>query len=117
MDQKQDFDRADDNVAGPTNFAERTDHAIRQTASTYLKGFGVNLDFDKIEGAIRDRPLRAAAIAAVTGFTLGGGMALRPAAAMLLLFGRQAAKQVAANFLAGMVGGNAALRSISGARI
>jgi hypothetical protein len=53
--------------------------------------------------SIRDKPLRSAAIAAGAGFVIGGGMATRPALALLALFGRKAAKETATNLMAGMV--------------
>jgi ElaB/YqjD/DUF883 family membrane-anchored ribosome-binding protein len=83
--------------------AKRADNAVRDTARTYLRKFGMNLDLEKIEKSIRDKPLHSAAIAAAAGFIIGGGLATRPAVAILALFGRQAAKETATNFMTGMV--------------
>jgi ElaB/YqjD/DUF883 family membrane-anchored ribosome-binding protein len=83
--------------------AKRADNAVRDTARTYLRKFGVNLDLEKIEKSIRDKPLPSAAIAAAAGFIIGGGLATRPAVAILALFGRKAAKETATNFMTGMV--------------
>jgi ElaB/YqjD/DUF883 family membrane-anchored ribosome-binding protein len=83
--------------------AKRADNAVRDTARTYLRTFGVNLDLEKIENSIRDKPLPSVAIAAAAGFIIGGGMATRPVVVLLALFGRKAAKETATNFMTGMV--------------
>ena len=83
--------------------AKKADNAVRDTACTYLGTFGVNLDLEKIEKSIRDKPLPSAAIAAGAGFIIGGGLATRPAVAILALFGRKAAKETATNFMTSMV--------------
>ena len=97
-------ERGMDESTSPTmDAAKRADNAVRDTARTYLRKFGVNLDLEKIEQSVRDKPLPSAAIAAAAGFIIGGGMATRPAVVILALFGRKAAKETATNFMTGMV--------------
>jgi len=83
--------------------AEKADHAIVNTAQRYLKRRGVDFDFRQLEKTIREKPLSAAALAATVGFIVGGGLATRPGLAMLILFGRMAAKETALNFVTDMV--------------
>jgi ElaB/YqjD/DUF883 family membrane-anchored ribosome-binding protein len=84
--------------------AEKTDRAIVNTAQRYLKRRGVDFDLRQLEKTIREKPLSAAALAATVGFIVGGGLATRPGLAMLILFGRMAAKETAVNFVTEMVG-------------
>jgi hypothetical protein len=86
---------------------KRADNAVRDTARTYLRRFGINLDPEQMERSIRDRPLRSAAIATAAGFIIGGGMATRPGVAILALFVRKAAKETASNLMTAMVRGRA----------
>jgi hypothetical protein len=37
--------------------AKKADNAVRDTARTYLRKFGVNLDLEKLEQSIRDKPV------------------------------------------------------------
>lgn len=83
--------------------AEKTDRAIVNTAQRYLKRRGVDFDLRQLEKTIREKPLSAAALAATVGFIVGGGLATRPGLAMLILFGRMAAKETAVNFVTDMV--------------
>ena len=83
--------------------AEKTDQAIVNTAQRYLKRRGVDFDLRQLEKTIREKPLSAAALAATVGFIVGGGLATRPGLAMLILFGRMAAKETAVNFVTDMV--------------
>jgi len=83
--------------------AEKTDRAIVDTAQRYLRRRGVDFDLRQIEKTIREKPLSAAAIAATAGFIVGGGLATRPGLAMLMLFGRMAARETAVNFVTDMV--------------
>jgi hypothetical protein len=83
--------------------AKRADHAIRETTTTYLKQVRVDLDFQQIEKSICEKPLTSAGIAAGAGFILGGGMATRPALALLATFGRKAARNTAACLVTGML--------------
>jgi hypothetical protein len=53
---------------------------------------------------VREEPLTALAIAAVTGFVLGGGVNRRIGLAMLTIAGRIALRGVADNLILGMVG-------------
>jgi len=73
------------------------------TAQKYLKRSGVELDLRQVEKTIREKPLSAAAIAATAGFIVGGGLATRPAIALLILFGRMAARETAVDLVTGMV--------------
>ena len=84
--------------------AEKTDRALVNTAQRYLKRRGVDFDLRQLEKTIREKPLSAAALAATVGFIVGGGLATRPGLAMLILFGRMAAKETAVNFVTEMVG-------------
>jgi hypothetical protein len=61
------------------------------------------LDFQQIEKSIYEKPLTSAGIAAGAGFILGGGMATRPALALLAIFGRKAARDTAASLVTGML--------------
>jgi ElaB/YqjD/DUF883 family membrane-anchored ribosome-binding protein len=83
--------------------AEKTDRAIVNTAQRYLKRRGVDFDLRQLEKTIREKPLSAAALAATVGFIVGGGLATRPGLAMLILFGRMAAKETAVYFVTDMV--------------
>ncbi|SRR5712692_4796057 len=83
--------------------AEKTDRAIVNTAQKYLNRRGVELDLRKLERTIREKPLSAAAIAATAGFIVGGGLATRPGIAILVLFGRIAARETAVNLVTEMV--------------
>ena len=83
--------------------AEKTDRAIVDTAQRYLNRRGVDFDLRQLKKTIRDRPLSAAALAATAGFIFGGGLATRPGLAMLLLFGRMAARETAVNLVTEMV--------------
>ncbi len=83
--------------------AEKTDRAIVDTAQRYLRRRGVEFDLRQLEKTIREKPLSAAAIAATAGFIVGGGLATRPGLAMLMLFGRMAARETAVNFVTDMV--------------
>jgi hypothetical protein len=83
--------------------AEKTDRAIVNTAQRYLERRGVDFDLRQLEKTIREKPLSAAALAATLGFIVGGGLATRPGLAMLILFGRMAAKETAVNLVTEMV--------------
>ena len=83
--------------------AEKTDRALVNTAQRYLKRRGVDFDLRQLEKTIREKPLSAAALAATVGFIVGGGLATRPGIAMLMLFGRMAARETAVNLVTEMV--------------
>ena len=83
--------------------AEKADRAVVDTAQKYLNCRGVEFDVRQLEKTIRDKPLSAAALAATLGFIVGGGLATRPGLAMLILFGRMAAKEAAVDLVTGMV--------------
>jgi hypothetical protein len=85
------------------NTAQTADNAIKETAATYMRNVGVDLNFERLERSIREKPLAAAGLAAGAGFILGGGMATRPALALLALFGRKAARDTTASFMKSMV--------------
>ena len=95
--------RTDEPTSPTIDAAKRTNNAIRDTARTYLRKLGVTLDIIQIEHSIREKPLRSMAIAAATGFIVGGGMATRPGVAMLALFSRRVARETAANLIIDMV--------------
>jgi ElaB/YqjD/DUF883 family membrane-anchored ribosome-binding protein len=103
MAPKNESERMDESMSPITDAAKKADRAVRDTARTYLERLGIKLDLEQIEKSIRDKPLPSAAIAAAAGFIIGGGMAIRPAVALLALFGRKAAKETANNFMTGMV--------------
>jgi len=77
----------------------KADEAVRNTAQKYLDRLGIKIDLQQIEKSIREKPLNAVAIAAAAGFVVGGGMVTRLGLASLALFGRQAARETAANFV------------------
>ena len=83
--------------------AEKTDRAIVNTAQRYLRRSGIDFDLRQLERTIREKPLSAAAIAASAGFIVGGGLATRPALALLVLFGRIAARETAVDLVSEMV--------------
>ena len=85
------------------NTAQTADNAIKETAATYMRNVGVDLNLERLERSIREKPLAAAGLAAGAGFILGGGMATRPALALLALFGRKAARDMAASFMRSIV--------------
>jgi ElaB/YqjD/DUF883 family membrane-anchored ribosome-binding protein len=102
-EQNESEHRMDESTSPIMDAAKKADSAVRDTASTYLRKFGINLDLEQMEKSIRDKPLLSAAIAAAAGFIIGGGMATRPGVAILALFGRKAAKETASNLMTGMV--------------
>lgn len=77
----------------------KADRAIRDTAQKYLNRSGIKIDLRQIEKSIREQPVRSAAIAAAAGFVVAGGMVTRLGVATLALFGRQAARETATNFI------------------
>jgi len=83
--------------------AEKTDRAIVDTAQRYLKRRGIDFDLRQLERTILEKPLSAAALAATVGFIVGGGLATRPGLAMLVLFGRMAARETAVDLVTGLV--------------
>src|ERR1700674_949294 len=83
--------------------AEKADRALVDTAQRYLKRRGVEFALRQLEKTIREKPLSAAAIAVTAGFIVGGGLATRPAIALLILFGRMAARETAVDLVTGMV--------------
>ena len=92
-----------ESVTPVKNVGEKTDKAIVDTAQRYLRRRGVDFDLRQLERTIREKPLSAAAIAATAGFIVGGGLPTRPGLAMLMLFGRMAARETAVNFVTDMV--------------
>jgi 1,4-dihydroxy-2-naphthoyl-CoA synthase len=89
----------DDSTTSEGGAVRKADGAIRDTAQKYLDRSGIKLDLQQIEKTIREKPLRSAAIAAGAGFVVGGGMVTRLGLATLALFGRQAARETATNFI------------------
>ncbi len=89
----------DESVTSEGGAVSKADGAIRDTAQKYLDRSGIKLDLQQIEKTIREKPLRSAAIAAGAGFVVGGGMVTRLGVATLALFGRQAARETATNFI------------------
>jgi hypothetical protein len=47
----------------------------------------MKVDLKKVEQRIRENPVPSAAIAAVSGFIVGGGLATRPGAVLLAFLG------------------------------
>ena len=89
----------DDSMTSEGGAATKADGAIRDTAQKYLDRSGIKVDLHRIEESIRERPLRAVAIAAAAGFVVGGGMVTRLGLLTLTLSGRQAARETASNFI------------------
>jgi 1,4-dihydroxy-2-naphthoyl-CoA synthase len=92
----KDFDESMPSEGGA---ARKADGAIRDTAQKYLDRSGIKVDLQQIEESIRERPLPAVAIAAAAGFVVGGGMVTHLGLLTLTLFGRQAARETASNFM------------------
>jgi hypothetical protein len=86
-----------------TDIGRKASIAIKDTVRTYLTKFGINLDLEEMEKSIRDNPLPSAAIAAASGFIIGGGLTTRPVMEILALFSGRVAKATAANFMTGMI--------------
>jgi len=104
MDEENKNERSMDKSTNTIADAAKMAHnAVGETFHTYLKKIGVNLDLPQVEKSIRDKPLSAVGIAAAAGFVVAGGLTTRPAMAILLLFGRKAAEQTAANLMSDMV--------------
>lgn len=101
--EKENERHIEESVSSIGKGTKKADEALRDTAQGYLNRFGIGLDLRQVEKSIRDKPLSSAAIAGAAGFILGGGMAIRPAAAILVLLGRQAAKETATNLMTGMM--------------
>jgi ElaB/YqjD/DUF883 family membrane-anchored ribosome-binding protein len=93
----------DDSMTSVNEAAKKADGAIRDTAQKYVDRSGIKFDLQQIEQTIREKPLPAVAIAAAAGFVVGGGMVTRLGLAMLTLFGRQAARETASNFIGGVI--------------
>jgi ElaB/YqjD/DUF883 family membrane-anchored ribosome-binding protein len=92
------IDESSDPVA---ETSKKIDSAIKSTAQKYLSMTRAK----ELETTIRDQPLAAAAIAAVAGFVVGGGMASRPGVLIMALIGRKAARETAASFMGEMLRG------------
>jgi len=99
----EDESTSSESVTPVKKMAEKTDRAIVDTAQKYLRRRGVDFDLRQVEKTIREKPLSAAALAATAGFIVGGGLATRPGLAMLLLFGRMAARETAVDLVTGLV--------------
>jgi ElaB/YqjD/DUF883 family membrane-anchored ribosome-binding protein len=91
----------DESLTSVNKAARKADGAIRDTAQKYIDKAGLKLDLKQVETNIRRNPMPAVAIAASAGFIVGGGMVTRLGLAMLTLFGRQAARETATNFIRG----------------
>jgi 1,4-dihydroxy-2-naphthoyl-CoA synthase len=81
----------------------QADRALRDTAQKYIDRAGMKVDLKKVEQRIRENPVPSAAIVAVSGFIVGGGLATRPGAALLALLGRGAARETMTNVVSGKV--------------
>jgi hypothetical protein len=88
----------DESIAAAAGAAKKASRAVKGTAQKYLDAAGIKIDWKDIEKRIRDRPLFYLAIAAGTGFVMGGGMATSTGVALLGLVGRKAAVDTATNF-------------------
>lgn len=91
----------DESLTSVNKAAMKADEAIRDTAQKYIDKAGLKLDLKQVETKILRNPKPAIAIAAGAGFIVGGGMVTRLGLAMLALFGRQAARETATNFISG----------------
>jgi hypothetical protein len=78
--------------------AKTANSAMKDTAHKYLGAAGIKVDLEDVENKIRDRPLFYLAIAAGSGFVIGGGLATKIGLTLLGLAGRKAAAETATNF-------------------
>jgi len=78
--------------------AKTANSAMKDTAYKYLGATGIKVDLEDVENKIRDRPLFYLAIAAGSGFVIGGGLATKIGLTLLGLAGRKAAAETATNF-------------------
>jgi ElaB/YqjD/DUF883 family membrane-anchored ribosome-binding protein len=89
---------AEESIASATGAAKKESRAVKDTAQKYLDVAGVKVDLEATEKRMRDRPLLYLALAAGSGFVIGGGLATKTGVALLGLFGRKAAVDTATNF-------------------
>ena len=89
---------AEESIVSATGAAKGASRAVKDTAQKYLDLAGVKVDLKATEKMIRDRPLFYLALAAGSGFVIGGGLATKTGVALLGLFGRKAAVDTATNF-------------------
>ena len=94
---------ANDSTRRGTEPLAQADRALRDTAQRYIDRAGMKVDLKKVEQRIRENPFSSAAIAAVSGFIVGGGLATRPGVALLALAARGAARETMTNAVSGKV--------------
>ena len=92
-----------DSAGRRTEPLAQADRALRSTAQKYFDRAGMKVDLKKIEQRIYEKPVPSAAIAAVAGFIVGGGLVTRPGGVLLALFGRRAARETMINAVSGKV--------------
>lgn len=90
-------DDREDEESFRASAAKTVTTALRETAQKYFDAAGMEIDLEVVEERIRDRPLLSMAVAAGTGFIIGGGLATKPGIALLALFGRTAARDTVTN--------------------
>jgi ElaB/YqjD/DUF883 family membrane-anchored ribosome-binding protein len=93
----------DESTNSAATVAQKADQAVRDTAQKYISRTGIKVDLEQIENTIRANPLPSLAIAAATGFVVGGGTATRAGLALLALFSRKVARETATNLITGMI--------------
>jgi len=84
-----------------TSLAEKAWTAIRAATQRLLEDRGVKLNL--AEGYIRDKPLVSTAIAAASGFVVGGGLTTRPGVALFFLLSRRMVSEIASNLVLGAI--------------
>jgi hypothetical protein len=98
-------------ITSAAGAAKTASRALKDTAQKYFDAAGIEVDSESIEQKIRDYPLLSLALAAGTGFVVGGGLATSPGMMLLGLFGRKAAVEAATNF------GRRVFRQVAGDRM
>jgi len=73
---------AEESIASATGAAKEASRAVKDTAQKYLDLAGVKVDLVATEKRIRDRPLFYLALAAGSGFVIGGGLATKTGVAL-----------------------------------
>jgi ElaB/YqjD/DUF883 family membrane-anchored ribosome-binding protein len=102
IDENQRSDNRAESTSSFAGAAKKADEALRETAQEYIDRTSVKLDLKQLEEAIRQNPMPAAGLAAAAGFVVGGGLTTSLGLGLLGLFGREAVRQTARNFMSGM---------------
>ena len=83
------------------SLTEKARTAIRAATQRLLDDRGVKLNL--AEDYIRDKPLVSTAIAAASGFVIGGGLTTRPGVALFFLLGRKMVSELTGSLVLGAI--------------